>query len=50
MTDPETCGDAGGAISIWLRDRAGFGGAYLTTRRPSASTGITIYYLGGYIM
>ena len=50
MTDPETCGDAGGAISIWLRNRIGFGGAYLTTRRTSDSTGITIYYSAGLIL
>ena len=46
MTDPQTCGAAGGAISIWLRLQSVHVGGLLTTRTRSTigtkSTGITI--------
>ena len=46
MTDPQTCGAAGGAISIWIRIHSfDYHGGILTTRTKigtNSSTGITI--------
>ena len=54
MTDPETCGDAGGAISIWLRlHSSGNDGGFLTTRNKDgtgSSTGIFIGNLASTIL
>ena len=46
MVDPEICGAAGGAISIWTRVLSIYVGGFLTTNNFSTSygsTGITIY-------
>ena len=46
MVDPQTCGQAGGAISVWLRVHSDLDGGFLTTTTKNGtgrSTGITIF-------
>ena len=46
MFDPETCGAAGGAVSIWMRVFPIYLGGLLSTNNFSTSygsTGVTIY-------
>ena len=46
MVDPETCGAADGAISIWTRVLSIYFGGFLTTNDfggSHGSTGVTIY-------
>ena len=54
MTDPQTCGASGGAISIWLRlHSSGNDGGFLTTRNKDgtgSSTGIFIGNLASTIL
>ena len=59
MVDPQTCGQAGGAISVWLRlHSSDHDGGCLTTRTKVGGTsltspvspGITIGNLGQYTM
>ena len=48
MTRPETCGAAGGAVSMWLRLADGclnYGG--LLTTRPDSGSGFAVYCLMG---
>ena len=44
MTRPETCGAAGGAISLWLKvHECHNSGGIITTRENADSTGFSIY-------
>ena len=45
MTDPVTCGTAGGAISLWLKQTF-CSGAYFTTRNAEFTRGSSIRCIG----
>ena len=44
MTRPETCGAAGGAISLWMSfTDCRSHGAIITTQKDASTTGFTVY-------
>ena len=47
MVDPQTRGDAGGAISIWLRlATSSSDGGFLTTRNKDGTGSLTGIFIG----
>ena len=43
MTQPDTCGTAGGAVSLWLRENGCTDVSGMFTSRTSTGTGFNIY-------
>ena len=52
MTQPETCGAAGGAISLWVNvmDCPTPVGGIISSNKQSKSTGLRIYSSDNYIL
>ena len=52
MTPPETCGAAGGAISLWVKidDPFGVHGIITTVSKSDKLSGCVIYYNEGTIL
>ena len=46
MTRPETCGAAGGAVSLWVRVSASSSGGIVSTLAYGFTTGFNILYYG----
>ena len=47
MTRPDTCGAAGGAVSLWLKENSCIGVSGMLTARTKSGTGFNIYCTNG---